>query len=72
MGPTTANAVSVEFGTALQDAWALLRDHRVKALPVVDRWRHVVGDVTLADFMRGAEFEAHAGFGARLRQLIEV
>jgi len=62
--------VSVEFGTPLQDAWSLLRDHRVKALPVVDRWRHVVGVLTLADFMRGDDFDLHPGLAARLRRLI--
>ena len=62
--------VSVEFGTALQEAWALLRERHIKALPVVDRARRVVGVVTLADFMRGAEFEQHAGVGARLRHFL--
>ncbi len=59
--------LSVEFGTALQDAWTLLRDQRVKALPVVDRARRVVGVVTLADFMRAAELDMHAGFVMKLR-----
>ncbi len=60
----------VQFGTPLQEAWALLREHRIKALPVVDRARRVVGIVTLADFMRSAELEQHAGWGARLRALV--
>ena len=33
----TRNVVTVEYGTDLQDAWALMRRHRIKALPVVDR-----------------------------------
>jgi CBS domain-containing membrane protein len=44
--------VAVSFGTPLAEAWSLLRQHRVKALPVVDRARRIVGIVTLADFMR--------------------
>ena len=64
--------VTVEFGTSLQDAWALLRQHRIKALPVVDRTRRVVGIVTLADFMRAADLDLHQGFDSRLRQLIRA
>lgn len=62
--------LSVEFGTALQDAWTLLRDQRVKALPVVDRARRVVGVVTLADFMRAADLDLHAGFATKLRAFL--
>lgn len=62
--------LSVEFGTPLQDAWAVLRDQRIKALPVVDRARRVVGVVTLADFMRGADLDLHAGFVHKLRRFL--
>jgi CBS domain-containing membrane protein len=31
--------VAVQFGTPLQDAWQLMRERRIKALPVVDRAR---------------------------------
>ena len=62
--------VSVHFGTPLQEAWTLLRQHRFKALPVVDRARRVIGIVTLADFMRQGELDQHDGWGRRLRDLV--
>ncbi|HEX2011051.1 MAG TPA: HPP family protein [Roseateles sp.] len=61
---------TVEFGTPLQDAWALLRRHRIKALPVVDRVHRVIGILTLADFMRAAELERHEGLADKLRRLV--
>ena len=61
---------TVEWGTPLQEAWSLLREHHIKALPVVDRARRVVGIVTLADFLRGAALDLHADWATRLRQLI--
>jgi CBS domain-containing membrane protein len=61
---------TVEYGTSLQDAWALLRERRIKALPVIDKVRRVVGVVTLADFMRHADLELHHGWADRLRTLI--
>jgi CBS domain-containing membrane protein len=64
--------VSVTFGTSLQDAWALLRQHRIKALPVVDRVSRVVGILTLSDFMRGAELDLHDGWTQRFRNLIRA
>ncbi len=62
--------VSVAYGTSLQDAWALLRQRHIKALPVVDRAMRIVGVVTLADFMKGGELDLHAGWTGRLRSLI--
>ena len=64
--------VTVEFGTPLQEAWALLRERRIKALPVVDRTFRIAGIVTLADFMRAAELDRYEGFGGKLRQLLRT
>lgn len=66
----TRDVVTVSYGTELQDAWALLRQHRIKALPVVDRVQRVVGIVTLADFLRHADLDLHEGWSARLRSFI--
>lgn len=66
----TRDVISVEFGTPLQAAWALLRASSVKALPVVDKWRHVVGIVTQADFLHGDAFDHHRGLAERLRRLV--
>lgn len=63
--------VTVDFGTPLQDAWALLRQRRIKALPVVDRNFHIVGIITLADFMRAADLDIYEGFDEKLRNLIK-
>jgi CBS domain-containing membrane protein len=64
------NLVTVEFGTPLEEAWALLRERRIKALPVVDRLFRIVGIVTLADFMRAAELDFHEGLGMKMRRLV--
>jgi CBS domain-containing membrane protein len=66
----SAEPVAVHFGTPLQEAWTLLREHRFKALPVIDRARRVIGIVTLADFMRQGELDLHAGWPQRLRAFV--
>jgi CBS domain-containing membrane protein len=63
--------VTAEFGTTLEQAWALMREHRIKALPVIDRARRITGIVTLADFMKHAQLDAYDGFEARLRRFIQ-
>lgn len=62
--------VAVDAGTSLKDAWALMRARQIKALPVVNAERLVVGIVTVADFMRLANLDTHEGLGQRLRTLV--
>jgi CBS domain-containing membrane protein len=61
---------TVEFGTELEEAWTLMQTHRIKALPVIDRGRHVVGIVTQSDFFRHARAERLQGLGGKLRDLL--
>ncbi|MDX2396489.1 CBS domain-containing protein, partial [Streptomyces sp. DK15] len=49
----------------------LMRQRRIKALPVVDRARRIVGIVTVADFMRHADLDRHHGIGDRLRAMVQ-
>jgi CBS domain-containing membrane protein len=64
--------VTVEFATPLQEAWALLHHHRIRALPVVDRARRVIGVVTMVDFLKHARLDPrdHLSLGQRIRQLL--
>lgn len=64
--------VTVTHSTPLEQAWTLLRERRIKALPVVDADFRVLGIVTLADFMRAAELQGrgYQGMDMRLRKLL--
>ncbi|MCW8891150.1 MAG: HPP family protein, partial [Sedimenticola sp.] len=42
------DTVSIQFGTELEEAWNLLRKHKIKALPVVDSFQRIIGIVTVA------------------------
>ncbi|MFT3813789.1 MAG: HPP family protein [Acidovorax sp.] len=67
----SADPVTVLADTSLADAWAAMRQRRVKALPVVDAGRRIVGIVALADFMRHAQPDAPPlGLGKRLRAVL--
>lgn len=62
--------LAVQFGTPLPEAWNLMRRHHVKALPVTDRARRLVGIVTLSDFIRSAGLDQKSRVGPRLRRLL--
>ncbi|MBL8450426.1 MAG: CBS domain-containing protein [Dechloromonas sp.] len=64
------DVVTVEFGTDLEEAWNLLRRHKIKALPVVDGFRRVLGIVTVADYQRQLDDTTAAGLAARLQGLL--
>lgn len=66
----STNLATVEFGDSLQDAWTLLHQRRIKALPVVDKSFRVVGIVTQADFMRAADLNLHAALGDKLKKAL--
>lgn len=66
----SAPAVCVEFGSGLNEAWALLRDHHLHGLPVVDRARRVIGVLTLDDFLRHVRPDGGPGIGDNIRRLL--
>jgi CBS domain-containing membrane protein len=68
----TRDVLTVEYGTDLEDAWQLMRGRRIKALPVVDRHKRIIGIISLADFMRHAEVDRSSGeLRERLQHLIK-
>lgn len=62
--------VTVESGTPLRRAWALLRAHKIRSLPVIDGARRLVGIVTVADFLKHADLERYDGWQAKLRRFV--
>lgn len=64
------DVVSVNFDTDLEQAWNLLRAHKVKALPVLDNFKRLVGILTVADFLRQLDDTSVAGLAVRLQGLL--
>jgi len=65
------DVISVVFGDLLEDAWAQMQKHHVKALPVLDRSRRIVGIITLADFLKHTGVEKHVSLAARLKAFVK-
>lgn len=62
--------VSAEFSTELEQAWQQLRQHKIKAMPVVDGFNHLIGIVTVADFLRQVDDTTAAGLAVSLQGLL--
>jgi len=67
----TKAPVTARVSTSLEEAWRLMREHRIKALPVIDQSQRVVGILTVADFMRHAGLDQHEGVADRLLALVK-
>lgn len=65
-----ADVAAVACGTPLDEAWALLRGRKVKALPVVDRVGRVAGIVPRANFLRHTGLDRRTGLSGRLRDFV--
>ena len=52
------DVITAHFDTDLAVAWKLLRQHKIKSLPVIDRFDRLIGIVTVADFLRQIDNQA--------------
>ncbi len=63
--------VTAEYGTELEEAWAQLLYHKIKAIPVVDSAQRVIGIITLLDFLKRANLKTYDIFQDKLMKFIK-
>ena len=68
----TRDVATAEFGDELASVWEMMRQRKIKGVPVVDRTRRVIGIVTIVDFLNRADKtqQTHPLFFDRLRAFI--
>jgi len=64
-------AIAVEFGDYLETAWALMQQHNIKSLPVINRVQRIIGIITITDFKNEAEKYQGENIEQRLKTLIK-
>lgn len=64
------DVVTVAFATDLDEAWNLLRRHKIKTLPVVDKFDRLVGVLSVADYLRQLDDVTAAGLAVTLQGLL--
>lgn len=68
----TRSVVTADYAMPLEEAWRLLRERRIKALPVVDPARRLIGIVTAGDFLEHAQLDDLPGIAGRLREFMRA
>jgi len=64
------DVITAQNDTPLEEAWSVMRQRSIKALPVIDADRRVIGIVTQTDFMKHAGLEELEDFGLRFRNFV--
>ncbi|MBZ0095476.1 MAG: HPP family protein [Sulfuricella sp.] len=63
----TRDVVTIKPGASLDEVWKLLRQHRIRGVPVVDDAQHLVGVLTIADFLKVTDWRMCHSMRARIR-----
>lgn len=66
------HVISVTRDTELEEAWAQLRQHKVKLLPVIDQQKQVVGIISMVDYLKRADLKTYQGLYERLEGFVKA
>ncbi len=64
------NVLTVEYGTEVEEAWQIMLKEHLKAMPVLDRSKRVIGIITWADFLKFMNLSAYQSFQESLLAFI--
>ncbi|WP_456415911.1 HPP family protein [Thiolapillus sp.] len=67
----TREVICAEYGDKVEDLWKWMGQHKIHAIPVVDSRRHVIGIVTIADFLNQVKAEDGRPLVVRLRAFLK-
>ncbi|MFZ2727837.1 MAG: HPP family protein [Methylococcaceae bacterium] len=65
-----SEVITVEYGTEVQEAWQLMLKHNLKAIPVIDRARRVIGMVTWHDFFKFINLNSYHSLSEKILEFI--
>ena len=64
------NIPTVEYGTEVEEAWKIMQSEKLKAMPVIDRAKRVIGIITWNDFFKFITVGANESFQENFRAFI--
>ena len=64
------DVINVEYGTDVEAAWKIMQGEKLKALPVIDKSRRVIGIITWHDFFKFINVGANESFPEKFRAFI--
>jgi CBS domain-containing membrane protein len=67
----THNTATLEFATELNEAWQIIKERNVQALPVLSSGNHLIGIVTRSDFLKEVGLDDFKTFKLRLSAFLK-
>lgn len=64
------NILTVEYGTEVEEAWKIMQREKLKAMPVIDKAKRVIGIITWNDFFKFISVDANDSFQKKFRAFI--
>ena len=62
--------ITVEYGTDVEEAWQIMQQHNLKAIPVIDKANRVIGIVTWNDFFKFINLSSYDSLQDKFRAFI--
>lgn len=67
----TREVITTRPATSLEDIWSLLREHRIRGVPVTDGNGKMLGMVTIADFLKSRDWRVCTSLRQRLKLFLK-
>ena len=67
----TRNVVTAEYGDEVEDLWMLMAKHKIRSIPIVDKYNKVQGIVTIADFLNQVKAPTEKPLKIRLEHFLK-
>ena len=65
------DVLALEFGTEVENAWEIMHSKQLKAIPVIDKAKRVIGIITWHDFFKFIDMQAYGNFQNKFRRFIQ-
>jgi len=62
--------ITVEYGTDVEEAWQIMQQHKLKAIPVIDKANRVIGIITWNDFFKFINLSSYDSLQDKFRAFI--
>ena len=67
----TRKVIKAEYGDEVEDLWMLMAKHKIRSIPVVDKYNKIEGIVTIADFLNQVKTPTHEPLKKRLEHFLK-
>ena len=67
----TRNVVKAEYGDDVESLWMLMAKHKIRSIPIVDKYNKIQGIVTIADFLNQVKIPTDEPLKVRFEKFLK-